>query len=174
GSGGRTTTSLPALPDSVGRTVRPVDVDAVPDRYDTAATVEVVEPRVTTEHTARLRVTVRNTGEERRAYVFDPDPPMHHEPSATGPGTLVLLAADGRHERAGADCWRPSGGVVGDGGETVTLAPGEAVQNTLGVWDAGTGACLPPGAYAFRRQYPQFDDRHVENTWSFTLHLARP
>lgn len=91
--GGQTTTTLPSLPESVERTVRVGRVDTIPDRYDMTATVEVVEPRVTTEHTARLRVTVENTGDEGHEYHFDSRPSMGHERSSGEPGTLLLAEA---------------------------------------------------------------------------------
>lgn len=172
GSGQKTTT-LPPLPESVERIVRVGRVDTIPDRYDTGATVEVVEPRVTTEHTAHLRVTVENTGDERYEYHFDPQPPMGHERSSEGPGTL-LLAEAGTQERGASDCWRPAAGGHGDGIARVELEPDEAIQNTLELWDVGDRECLPTGEYTFRAGIPRFDDRDVETTWSFTLELTKP
>lgn len=169
----QTTTTLSALPESVERTVRVGRVDTIPDQYDTAATVEVVEPQVTTEHTARLHMTVQNTGDETREYHFDPQPPMGHERSSEGPGTL-LLAEVGTQDRGASDCWRPAAGGHGDGIARIELSPDEAIRNTLEVWDVGDGECLPTGEYTFSAGIPRFDDRHVETTWSFTLELTNP
>jgi len=158
---------------TLGRTVAVVDADKIPARFDTEATVEVVESEITAEQTARLRVAVRNTGEKRRTYAFDPKPPMGHERSESGPGTL-LLARPESLEREDSDCWRPSPVGHGDGRATVELAPGEAIENTLRVWDVGESECLPPGDYRFSAPYPRYEGgRDVQNVWSFTLSLER-
>ena len=155
------------------RTVALAEADEIPARFDTEATVEVIDPEITPEHTARLRIAVRNAGGKRRTYAFDPKPPMGHERSGSGPGTL-LLAKSQTLERTDSDCWRPSPVGHGDGRARVELAPGEAVENTLQVWDVGESECLPLGDYRFSAPYPRYEGgRDVQNVWSFTLSLER-
>ena len=166
--GESTSTSHPPLPESVARTVRVIRADTIPEQYKTEATVEVVEPQITTDHTTQLRVTVRNTGDERREYTFNPNPPMSREESDSGPGTL-LLARPLSLNRQTSDCWRLASYQHGDGRVHVELAPGEAVQNTLEVWDVGDGPCLPPGRYRFITNGFRFLDSDDTSSWSFTL-----
>lgn len=171
-SGDSTPTTPPPLPTSVERTVRLVRADDIPTRFETEVIVEILEPKITTEHTARLRIAVRNTSEKRRDYVFNPKPPMGHERSISGPGTLLLTEQP--LERESPDCWRPSSLGHGDGKEKVKLDPGEAIENTLKIWDIGENECLPPGDYRFSAGYPRFENRNdIRNKWSFTLQLER-
>lgn len=127
--GESTSTSRSPLPESGARTVRIVRADTIHEKYETEATVGVVEPQITTDHTAQLRVTVRNTGDERREYTFNPNPPMAREESDSGPGTL-LLARPLSLNRQTSDCWRLASYQHGDGRAHVELALGEASERT--------------------------------------------
>lgn len=56
----------------------------------------------------------------------------------------------------------------------VELGPGEAVQNTLEVWDVSKeSGSLAPGEYLFRSTYPRLDSLNSGTKWSFSLRLEK-
>lgn len=170
--GSSETTTQQPLPESINRIIQIDRVDEIPPQYNTEATVEVVESEINSEHTATIRVEVRNTGDQLREYIFNPNPPLAREEIDSGPGSLLLARPETLSREA--DCWRASSYQHGDGRSQIELAPGESVQNTLEIWDVGDGPCLPRGKYHFSANLPHFEDGDTVNTWSFTLNLKKP
>jgi hypothetical protein len=166
------TTTQPPLPESINRIIQIDHVGEIPSQYNTDATVEVVESEINSEQTATIHVEVRNTGENMREYIFNPNPPLARKESDSGPGSLLLARPETLSREA--DCWRASSYQHGDGRSQIELAPGESVQNTLEIWDVGDGPCLPQGMYHFSVNLPRFEDGDNVNTWSFTLNLKNP
>lgn len=173
---GLTGTPEPGIP----RTVSLVGVDDGPlrDRRDVAAEVAVLEPRIGDEHTARVRVDLRNRSDESRTLTYVREvcdlnllAGSHHERDVE----LLLVAA--AWERTTTDCWRVNPRTLSCGipatEHEVDLDPGQQVGWEFAAWSPpGTGErCLPPGEYRFARP---FDPDGDAATLSFRLGVERP
>lgn len=148
-----------------------------PSENDVSPSVEVVEPSITTDHTARLRVTLTNDGddpvevESGRRKVFGA---FYSEGDAP---KLLLASFDWSLESVGETCWRPEGRVEpSDVVASYRLAAGERVSLDAEVWDAPSneGMCLQAGTYRFEHEYHLGPDgSSSEFTWGFDLSVER-
>lgn len=165
--------------DSLLRRVTVADRDAIPTVADVDLEVTMLEPTVTTEHTARLRVAFTNAAAGPREFTFGSGPPFTRfwslEP-ADGP-ELLLLPVDADHEKVAPDCWRPDTDVVlvARGVQRrLTLAPGETLDVERALWDSNRNEgddFLVPGRYRFENGYGLPDGTTFD--WGFTLAVER-
>lgn len=121
-----------------------------------ATDVELVDHRITSASTARLRVTYTNVGSSP-AHVCTAPREFHvsvgERDDADNPG-LLLVTPDSSLERRAPDCWHPSGDVtfplVAAGTE---LAPEQTLSLTYDVWgyddEDAANVCIESFDYRF-------------------------
>lgn len=174
-----------------------IDTSEILDGHDVSVDVEVVEPAVTADHTARIRATFTNEGPKRKFSGFGRFVPLNAQvsgPSGTA-GLLLLpttLTASGdsaspyesytRNLTNG--CWSATLYRASGPSQTVTLDTGEEATQTLELWDNGEiEGCMPPGTYQFSGSYSLGRFRYAckigratdcnedaaERNWTFTL-----
>jgi hypothetical protein len=166
------------------RRISLVEQDQVPAKYDMDLDVEVLQPTVTEEHPARLRVTVANEGEARRLEPASADcGPLRHENTGSDPSGLWLTIPWSNHlPTAAANATTTEAYLVGIGGPPWTTSkrvfvsaeclgpeydPGESRSVDYAVLDdrAVDGYYLP-GEYRFQAE---ISTPGGDFTWGFRL-----
>lgn len=172
----KATTRTPA--DGIPRRVTLVGADdaALRSTYDVAANPTVVEPRVTNEHTATVRVTLTNRGDRDRTLTYaaeECDLNVMEGDQVDGDARLMLAPADLDWEPASDRCWRAHDRNVSCGIPATThevdLPADGVVEWDFDLWAPPDGTCMPPGRYRFERA---FDEGAA--SLSVTLALSEP
>lgn len=164
-------------------------VDAVPSEYDlnvdVDVDVELERETITSDHTALLRFTVENTGDEP-VRVGDGHNRIYSGVVSAGdasePGLLLIPPEE--DVRKDPRCWKPAlsyavpsalGYESLDAGETATMT-----YECWGQSDNSAPDCLPVGDYRFDTTYhvqpggkPLDSDDEETFEWGFTLSIAR-
>ncbi len=151
---------------------REVAIDAVEQgglaETPLSATVAADSIRIDESSTARVTVTLENTGEEAVALEVEQCAPADRRVGTrTGGEKQLLLMRAGEYEgdrAAGAaeQCWRPSYLDIGGECRRVRrrLTPGDPWERTYWVWDdPNNGSCLPAGPYVFEPGFAIVDPR---------------
>lgn len=167
-------TSILDLADGFAR--RSVSVLSVtePTDYPVAVSVAVAEPAVTTEHTARIEVTLENTGSSESPALGNKD---LHQLHSVAPAGIGLVSAELEQPEPTGGCWATEqGGGPWDGSAGrpgIKLGPGEVLTRTYSVWDTLPEAnpCMPPGDYSFEEGASTADP---PLDWGLTLAITRP
>ncbi len=185
---GTATTSTTPTPEPAP-TLRRVSVAATDDldrEFGTSLTAETVEPTVTTDHTAVLRVTLTNDADIQRSYVTTGRAVFFGPTSGGGiPLTVLLESPDGTDpgdRRVREDCWRLEDGIAFETVErNVVLEGGESASVDLAVWGHHKNTseeCLPTGTYRFETEYdalPVDGDGKAPNfPWGFEIEITDP
>lgn len=137
--------------------------------------VTVLEPHVTTAHTAQIRVALENQGEQSQTLAYTRETcdlnllvGRYQHRSGT---TLLLLSTEHAWERTDPECWMPDRRNLTCGiparDHEITIAPDDPFQWTFRLWaDPESDGCMPPGTCQFTRVL-----RHegTEVTLSFAL-----
>lgn len=148
----------------------------------TVADVTVTEPRVTTSHTAWIRVTLENTTTQSQSLTYIRDTcdlnlipgRYQHEDSIW----LLLISTEQDWERTKSDCWVPDGRNLNCGipsiEHEITIPPDEPVVWSFRLWaepeNIRSDVCMPPGICEFTRVL-QYDK--TEAPLSFSLSIDR-
>lgn len=179
----RTTTDTPTEEPMESGIPRTVTLESrsdedLRDTFDVAADVTVLEPGVTTEHTARVRVTLENTATQPRTLTYTRRTCdlnlIDGRYQRNGDISLLLISTEQAWERTEADCWMPDGRNLNCGiparDHEITIAPDEPLDWTFRLWadpeNHRTDACMPPGTYQFERRFGRED---AEASLSFAL-----
>lgn len=151
-------------------------VDESPSNPNLEFSVEMIEPTVTTEHTARIRVQMKNVDDEPISVsttyreVFPAMISMGDQPQLA----LVRPDSPDGYEKVSETCWRPTTSLVRfDGVKETTLSPDERESVVLELWDSpeNTGDCMRPGTYRFVSSY-ETDRADYPFEWGFSIRLA--
>lgn len=137
---------------------------------------EVVEPRVTTEHTALIRVQMQNVGEEAVSVSTTYREVFPAMVSRGDRPQLALVRPDSPdgYEKVSETCWRPASSLVRfDVVKETTLSPDERESVVLELWDSpeNTGDCMRPGTYRFVSSY-ETDRTDDPFEWGFSIRLT--
>ncbi len=162
-----------STPMASPRTVALTSVDSAPNDV---LSVEMVEPEVTTDHPARLRVTLTNTTKQSRMFETGHSRVFSETFSESTDPQLLLVPPSYSPKPVSPGCWRVATDpfVVDSGLTRMRLAPGEDDSITLSLWGApsNSGTCLSPGRYRFSQPYrtwPVDSDDSQQFTWGFAL-----
>ncbi|MFB6236259.1 MAG: hypothetical protein ABEH81_14860 [Halopenitus sp.] len=183
---GDAVTETPTAEDREKR-LRISSVDAVPADAPLVPTVEVIQPAITPDRLARVRVSLANTAGSAvwnsnvRIRAFD------RFITQAGPNEqqLVLLDPTERYPTVSAGCWR----VDLDDLElnfaytdVVTDVRYSAGETRVAVFDVyghpeNTGPCLPPGEYRIESTYRISMDEKTDSIdwtydWGFTIEIV--
>jgi hypothetical protein len=167
--------------DGTPRTVSVMALDDAELRsaYDVAASATVTGPRVTTEHTATVRVTLANHGGRDRTLTYVAEEcsrNMLFGSRVDGEGNVVLVPADSEWTRERERCWRARDRYVScgipAGPKDVDLPAGERVIWQFALWATGGGPCMPPGRYRFERAFTAKGRTPAPDAPSLTVSLA--
>lgn len=175
-----TSTPTPEPPTDILRRITVASQDDIPADANVTLTAATLAQAVTTDHTARLRITFTNTATHNREFTFGASPPFSEFWSVTPEGepSLLLLAPDTEFEKTAPDCWRPATDAqirLALKARYITLEPGEQISRDVDVWDSNqnsTDECLVSGRYRFEEEYGLPDDESLE--WGFTLRVIQP
>lgn len=179
----RTTTDTPpekSMESGIPRTVTPKgrSDEALRDTFDVAADVTVLEPNVTTAHTARIRVSLENTAAQPRTLTYTRETcdlnliaGRYRRDEGV---SLLLVSTEQAWERTESDCWMPDGRNLNCGiparDHEITIAPDEPLRWTFRLWadpeNYRQDACMPLGTYRFERRFRRED---TEAALSFAL-----
>jgi len=188
-SGPTDTTSSPSAtpyPEGEQRRVSLASQDTVPDEHQVRINVEVVEPVITHQHTARLRITTINEGPRRGISINKPGCHLldRHKAGSDPPGLWLYTPGD-IPERAG-NRWIPdlpsddSRGFGDYGCRFRTYDTGDSFQNEYLLWDDHhQDGYLEPGTYRWEepeveiQELPNNSDSEILGTfsWGFSLTL---
>lgn len=159
---------LPAAGSFETRRVSVTEITPSKD-YPVSLSVDVIEPMVTAEHSARIKVRFENTGSSE-------SPELGHKTLGQIHSThrnLAMLAVGIEGPGPTNICWTTDqfGGLGADFQPGITLAPGETWAKEYRLWDTTPEtSCMPPGTYRFGDESsnvtPPFE-------WSFTLTLEK-
>lgn len=142
-----------------------VSATGLAERFDVEASVTVLEPALTAEHTARILVRLETTVTRTRTLTYTRErcnlnlvTGRYERPEGA---RLHLVPASTGWSRTDPDCWVPDvrdlecGIVAMD--HDVTVAPDEPLRWTFHLWadprNETTGGCMPEGTCRFRRQF---------------------
>lgn len=179
-------------PSTDRRVVRLVDADGVPAAYEVLVTVEILDPAITPDGTARLRISTTNTG-RRRALSVSPGKCSLFNRTRGGsdhpPGLWLHRAGSTSHIERDGDRWvadRPPDDprVYPDYGCLATVyETGDTVTNEYEVWhDYQVSGYMNPGTYRWEERIRIYDaaDGHAGDDqvgsfhWGFELEVAVP
>jgi len=158
------------------RTVSLETINRQPVDYDINLAVDIIEPTVTEDHTARIQINFANEGE-----VTSPDIYLIREPivniakdfTYSAPQVYVLVPSQKWYIDQPNKCWTTPDGWGSAGGETLRLHPEESVtQRYLLGNKPPTKPCMPTGIYRFGGKWPA-PDRAASFTWMFTLSIDK-
>lgn len=165
-------------PSGYWRWVTVVAHDPPPKRHQVGLSMEVVQPWITADETARIEVTLANNADTAREVgpvVDDPEFP------ANGMKGIVLWDKTGSPKTHASECIGTDGKVdeaVGYSGASRLphkLRAGETTTQTLIISDdANNRGCIPPDTYPFEighvvRPWGETGGDETTYTWSFTL-----
>lgn len=155
--------------------------DTIAGRHRLAVDVTVVEPLVTAEHPARIRIRTTNRGPERQfgrmrgGYLFAPFDNYVSQPS----GLVIYLesmrdASDGPDDGDGRwSIWPANDG--GAGLASFRFPAGETVENEYRVLDdASATGYYPTGEFRFARTFSIVSDDAEDREdvqWGFSLRV---
>ena len=178
-SSGTTGAETTQNPDTL-RSVEIIDQGDVPDEIEANLIADMVEPTVTSNHTATVHITFTNKG-EKRDFTFGDLPPFTvTESTEDDPGTLLLGPKRG-YEKSGRECWRPQSSNAGGynaNAKIVTLEQNESIKRKAGIWGDSENddrdICLPTGEFQFEREYEFGFLDEPSFRWGFTIALSAP
>lgn len=144
-------TPPPDRPDGFWRWVNLVDIDPPPEEYEVGFDVEITQPWVTAERTARIEATLTNEADVKRNL----DPALLYSRESENKGIRVWITPNTVPNPepwcTGGDGIKANpGGESGEQPPSRALEPGESYK-TGGyvVDDAEVRGCYPPGVYQF-------------------------
>lgn len=167
-------------PDVI-RSIEITEQGDIPGEIEADLTAEVVEPTVTSDHTATVRITFTNRG-EKRDFTFGALPPFTVTESMERNPGILLLDPEVDYEKPRPDCWRPPTSSHAAGynavAKIVTLGQNESVKREAELWGSPANAdqdiCLPTGEFRFERDY-EFGFLDIPPfMWGFTVSLSSP
>jgi hypothetical protein len=134
---------------------------------------ELLEPLVTVDHTARLRVTWSNSGSQKVRLVRV-DLPVSEPPDTRQTGLVLARPSYEFADQTWAGCWQLSQFQGPGGFREAELEPNESLTYEYEVWEhPQADDCFSPGRY----QFGYFDEGTDETrdvpvpTWSLTLRI---
>ena len=168
------------------RRVELTDADSVDDAHGFAIDVSVLEPDVTPERTARVRIQITNQGDTRHIAPPLPDEGVFsgYRDATSNPAGLLLLHVTGNRSDDpddGDGRWseqNPNGGG-GEGKGTWEFPSGETQTHEYRVFDdSDEEGYIEPGSYRFETELLHKpldgDDQSWSSTvWGFTLDVSR-
>lgn len=145
--------------------------DEVPEEFEIDIGATATEPRITTDHTASVRVAVENERDEARK-ISDGGRELFSTLTSDEPGLLLLDRKASPLRSPG--CWRP---VVGQSRSmelrSAEIPPEGESTIDLAVWgESGVSLddCVPTGAFRFDTTYHVFGaDGEQTFDWGFEL-----
>lgn len=179
---------LSTAPAGVGgsfeeRTVSLTHINETPDDHNLAISVDVVEPSITDEHTAGVRVSIENTGPDESPGIgiseegLDQLGPVGPNYGHDVPNEILLVPAALEQPAPRDGCWTTEeAGGPWNGGVALpdmTLEPGASFTQDYRVWDPQPESpCMPVGEYRFGKRVSQVEDPRPG--WMFTLSIETP
>lgn len=146
--------------------------DEAPEEFGLSVGATVLEPRITRDHTASIRITVENERDESLR-ISDGGRKLFSTLTSDEPG-LLLLDRDASPLRS-PGCWRP---VVGQSSSMelriAEIPSGGESAIDLGVWgESGVSLdeCVPTGTFRFDTTYHVFG-ADGEQTFDWGLELS--
>lgn len=180
--GGSANSTTPTTPKSgMSRSIEITGQDSIPTEVNADLAVEVVEPTVTSDYTAVVRITFTNTG-KKRDFTFGALPPFTVKESVERNPGVLLLDPEEDYQKPRPDCWRPPesshAASYNAVAKIITLGKEESIERAVELWGSPANAeqniCLPTGEFRFERDY-QFGFLDVPSfTWGFTVSLSSP
>lgn len=149
-------------PETDHRIVHPTAVDSVPGEYEIEMAVDLVEPRITSDHTARIQIATTNEGPRRAISVADGSCGLFNRSkggSDSPRGLWLHRSGSTQHIERDGDRWVadkpqseprvfPDYGCLA--GEYDT---GDTVTNEYEVWDDyRVAGYMDPGTYRWHEQ----------------------
>jgi len=183
---GSSTTSTPTSTDSEAtdqqfqnRSISLVTIDREPQEHNFALTGEMIEPEVTAEHTATLRLTFTNEGDSESmnvAGVRDDMPVIAEDFTYSAPQEYLLVPPRYAQPDRKESCWKvPHEGAFNGsnaGGDPLRLSPGESVSQEYLLWDRKPNtSCMPTGDYHFGSEWANEGEPFK---WMITLSIQEP
>lgn len=180
-----TATVAPATtPRDGGQELRVTSAGTIPTEAPLAPTVEVLQPSVTADRTARITVEVTNTADYPVWHTSVRIPGFSNfitHPDSDG-RKLLLLEPEEQYATVRSGCWRADlskpqinnayTDVVGN----TRYDPGETTTTEFDIYGHpdNTGSCLLPGEYPIDAMYAVRDDSNTDTTeweyrWGFSL-----
>lgn len=158
------------------RTISIVSSSHVPAELKVTMDATVTEPLVTSDHTAAIKITLRNEAKTDRKFTGGSEFPF--SPGLSEPLGLVLLNEDSSRGKRKNGCWIVEGPDEWLTNATVAfLNPGETTSITMTVWDDPRhGTCFSPGKYRFSQHLSAEQSDGSESTtfgWEFTLGISK-
>jgi hypothetical protein len=177
-------TGVPCIPGIHGgdpfRRVTISSRDDVPADHPLTVDLSVVEPTVTTDHTAALELTVGWTGTDSTMIQYSRGNDLVED--TRQPSHVVLLAdyymSMDSVRPSSCGCWEinpntPTFDSGSEGGGGPTLDPGESISDPLYLWGTTRNDCLPTGRFRF--DFPFVVDSHeraYDNVlWGFEIRI---
>ena len=154
------------------RTVSLQGVEELPDSISAAITVELLSDTITSDHTATIRTTLRNTGSREREFDIACQSVLPY-PLYSESGAYVFLPAFQEYARK-TGCWEnenpdedPYRALECEG--TARLQPDESRSAELALW-SGTDdtKCMPVGDVRFSTELLEGNHR-----WGFTVEMEK-
>lgn len=176
GTPGRDTTT--SSPEHGDRDVSISSVDDAPADAPLDPAVEVVRSSVSTDRTARLRVTVTNSADRPVWNKYVQIPAFSSFITEEGPQgqELLLLQPDEQYDTVGFGCWRADldewqlNHAYTDVVTDVRYDAGESRTTAFDVYGhpENTGPCVAPGDYRIENKYAiAADDDAEQADWDF-------
>lgn len=171
----RTTTADVDSELSERRTVSLASIDREPVEYGVSISVDVLEPTITSEHTARVRATLSNDSDSTTPSINlfrDQVVNIGRDFTYSVPQVYVLVPPEQWYIDQPNRCWTPNGWGSA-GGPELRLRPGESVTQEFLLGNAPTSSrCMPPGDYHFGGEWPD-PERSTSFRWLFTLSIEK-
>lgn len=180
-----TTTGTPTpTPRDGRREVRVTSVGSIPTDAPLAPTVEVLQPSVTDDQTARFSVAVTNTSDQPvwNTSVRIPAFSSFVTQADGDDQKILLLKPDDRYETVRSGCWRAAlsepqiNNAYSDVVRDTRYDPGDTTTTEFDIYGHpdNTGSCLSPGEYPIYAMYAVNDDSDTDTTeweyrWGFSL-----
>ena len=189
--GARTIDGTPGVDgeNEIERRISLAGVDDVPEQHRLTIEVKLLESTVTTDHTARLRVTTTNKGAKRQISIADGRCSIFNrgEGESTPPGLWLYRPEDAENFERDGHRWRrdrdpngPPRGYAAYGCNSPVYATGDSITSKYLVWDDyRTAGYMNSGTYRFAVEVFLYDPNNdVETpseanfTWGFDLAVA--
>lgn len=177
-------TVKPPNSENILRRIKVLQQDTPPAETKVALEALILDPFVTSEKTARLRIRFTNTADIEREFKFGVTPPFSEFWGATEKegSELLLLSPDNDFEKVSPDCWRPNTDSeirMALKAQYIELGAGKEISHEFEIWDSNqnkSDECLVPGKYRFTNPYAilRNDKEDFEFTWGFSLQVEDP